>query len=84
MRREEWTASGPTRRWFVGVSSRRAQRRAAAEVFRPDLYCRSLPAAPLAAAAPPPFDGTEFVASEVPAYLEQFEVHTPFAEARLL
>jgi NitT/TauT family transport system ATP-binding protein len=70
-------------RWGQLAPSAAAQR-AAAEVFRPDVYCRSLPAAPLAAAAPPPFDGTEFVASEVPAYLEQFEVHTPFSEARLL
>jgi NitT/TauT family transport system ATP-binding protein len=68
-------------RWGQLAPSAAAQR-AASEVFRPDLYCRSLPAAPLAAAALPPFDGTEFVASEVPAYLEQFEVRTPFADAR--
>jgi LacI family transcriptional regulator len=51
--------------------------------YQDALKRHNLPArSPLAAAALPPFDGTEFVASEVPAYLEQFEVRTPFADAR--
>jgi two-component system, oxyanion-binding sensor len=70
-------------RWGQIAPSATAQR-AAAEVFRPDLYCRALPAATLAAAAPPPFDRTEFVATDVPAYLQQFDVRTAFPDARLL
>ena len=70
-------------RWGQLAPSAAAQR-AAAEVFRPDLYCRSIPAAALAAPALPPFDGVEFVAADVPTYLEQFDARTPFAEARLL
>jgi NitT/TauT family transport system ATP-binding protein len=68
-------------RWGQLAPSERAQR-AAAGVFRPDLYRRSLPAAALDAPPPLPFDGIEFVAGDVSAYLEQFDSYTPFADTR--
>jgi NitT/TauT family transport system ATP-binding protein len=70
-------------RWGQLAPSAGAQR-AAAEVFRPDLYCQSVPTATLAAPALQPFDGIEFVATDVPAYLGQFETHTPFEDGRSL
>jgi NitT/TauT family transport system ATP-binding protein len=70
-------------RWGQLAPSPQAQR-AAAQVFRPDLYRQSLPAAMLDAPAPQPFDRIEFVASDVQAYLGQFAVHTPFADAHSL
>ena len=65
-------------RWGQIAASDGAER-AAAKVFRPDLYRAGVSAA---RAAPPllPFDRVPF-ASNVPAYLAQFEVHTPFAGA---
>ena len=70
-------------RWGQIAPSARAQR-AAAEVFRPDIYRRSLPAALPDALPPPPFDRIEFEAGDVLAYLAQFGVHTRFADARSL
>jgi NitT/TauT family transport system ATP-binding protein len=70
-------------RWGQLAPSAVAQR-AAAEVFRPDLYCGSVPAAALAAPALTPFDGIEFVATDVPAYLDSFDVHTSFADTHSL
>jgi NitT/TauT family transport system ATP-binding protein len=70
-------------RWGLIAPNERAER-AAAGVFRPDLYQNSLPAATLDAVPPPPFDKLEFVATDVSAYLGQFGVHTPFAEAHSL
>jgi ABC-type nitrate/sulfonate/bicarbonate transport system substrate-binding protein len=70
-------------RWGQLAPSAQAQR-AAAEVFRPDLYRQCLPAAAFAAPAPRPFDRIEFVASDVRAYLGQFAVQTPFADAHAL
>jgi NitT/TauT family transport system ATP-binding protein len=69
-------------RWGQLAPSAAAQR-VAAEVFRPDLYYRGVPDAALPAPAPPPFDGVEFVATDVPGYLAQWELRTPFAAARL-
>jgi hypothetical protein len=70
-------------RWGQLAPSSRAQR-AASEVFRPDLYRQSSPSVSLDSATPPPFDRIEFVASNVPGYLGQFAVHTPFADAHSL
>ena len=70
-------------RWGQLAPSAQAQR-AAAEVFRPDLYRQCLPAAAFAAPAPQPFDRIEFVATDVRAYLGQFAVQTPFADAHSL
>jgi ABC-type nitrate/sulfonate/bicarbonate transport system substrate-binding protein len=68
-------------RWGQLAPSPRAER-AAARVFSSDLYRRSVrhgvaPDPPL-----PPFDRIELSSKDVTAYLEQFEVHTPFAGAR--
>jgi ABC-type nitrate/sulfonate/bicarbonate transport system substrate-binding protein len=70
-------------RWGQLAPSRDAER-AAAQVFAPDLYRQSVqhgvaPAAPL-----PAFDRIEFSSTNVPAYLAQFDVHTPYASARSL
>jgi NitT/TauT family transport system ATP-binding protein len=70
-------------RWGQTALSSRGLR-AAATVFRPDLYRHALPAATMADAAPLPFDGIEFSAADVPAYLRRFDVHTPFAERHAL
>ena len=70
-------------RWGQLAPSAQAQR-AAAEVFRPDLYRQSLPAAPCAVPAPEPFDRIEFVATDVRAYLGEFAVQTPFADSHSL
>jgi hypothetical protein len=70
-------------RWGQLAPSRHAER-AAARVFAPDLYRRSVQGSVAAAPLLPPFDRIEFSSANVPAYLEQFEVHTPFADARML
>jgi len=71
-------------RWGQLAASQRAER-AAARVFGADLYRESVPGARAGArAAPPPFDRIEFAAKDVPAYLRQFEVHTPFADVHAL
>jgi two-component system, oxyanion-binding sensor len=68
-------------RWGQLAPSARAQR-VAANVFHPSLYRQSVPAAQLDAPAQLPFDRVEFQATNLPAYLQQFAVHTPFAAAR--
>ncbi len=64
-------------RWGQVAASDDAER-AAANVFRPDLYrfCGNPAAAPVL----PPFDGVRF-SSNVSGYLAQFELRTPFASA---
>jgi NitT/TauT family transport system ATP-binding protein len=71
-------------RWGQLAVSESAER-AAARVFAPDLYRTSVPRADATAAAwLPPFDRVEFSSKNVPAYLRQFEMHTPFADVRSL
>jgi NitT/TauT family transport system ATP-binding protein len=70
-------------RWGQLAPSERAQR-AAAAVFHPLLYRQSVPGAQPDAAPEPPFDRIEFLPTDVPAYLRQFVVHTPFAAAHAL
>jgi hypothetical protein len=71
-------------RWGLLEPSEHAQR-AAADVFHPGLYRQSVPAAqPAAASLEPPFDRVEFLAANVPEYVQQFAVHTPFAATRVL
>jgi len=77
-----WTYAQMARWGQTAVSSRGLS--AAATVFRPDLYRNALPAGTIGAAAPLPFDGIEFSPADVPAYLRQFDVHTPFAERHSL
>jgi two-component system, oxyanion-binding sensor len=67
-------------RWGQLAHSERAQR-AAADVFHPSLYRQSVPSAQPDAAIQLPFDRIEFQPANVPAYLEQFAVHTAFAAA---
>jgi hypothetical protein len=68
-------------RWGQLAPSRHAEQ-VAAQVFRPDVYRQSLPAAASAAAPTQSFDRVAFSASDVPAYLGQFDIHTPFAHNR--
>jgi NitT/TauT family transport system ATP-binding protein len=70
-------------RWGQLAPNLRAQR-AAAEVFRPDLYRRSVLTVKRDTPALAPFDGLNFDATDVPAYLDRFAVHTPFADAHSL
>jgi ABC-type nitrate/sulfonate/bicarbonate transport system substrate-binding protein len=70
-------------RWGQLAPSERAQH-AAAAVFHPSLYRQSVPAAPPDASGQPPFDRVEFQPTNVPEYLKQFELHTPFAAAHAL
>ena len=68
-------------RWGQLAPSERAEK-AAAKVFGSALYRASVPGASLEVTAPaPPFDDIEFSPSDVPAYLRQFEMHTPFGVA---
>ncbi len=67
-------------RWGQLEPSERAQR-AAADVFHPGLYRQSLPSAQPDATLQAPFDRVEFLPTNVPEYLQQFAVHTPFAAA---
>jgi hypothetical protein len=39
-----------------------------------------VPGAALDVPAPPPFDRVAFTANDVPAYVAQFAVHTPFTD----
>jgi NitT/TauT family transport system ATP-binding protein len=66
-------------RWGQIAPNDRRQR-AAARVFRMDLYRRGLPVTGPAATLPPAFDGIAFAPADVPAYLRGFAVHTPFNE----
>jgi NitT/TauT family transport system ATP-binding protein len=66
-------------RWGQLAASPQAQR-AAAAVFSPEWYRRSVPGAALDVPVPPPFDRIGFDAHDVPAYVAQFAVHTPFAD----
>jgi NitT/TauT family transport system ATP-binding protein len=69
-------------RWGQVAPSPQAER-AAARMFAPDWYRRSVRAAAVDDAAPPaPFDGIEFSAGDVSAYLRGFELKTPFSLAR--
>ena len=70
-------------RWGQLAPSERAQR-AAADVFHPGLYRQSVPAASPDAPLEPPFDRVLFAPTDVAAYLQQFEVRTPFVAARAL
>ncbi len=67
-------------RWGQLVPSDRAES-AAAEVFRGDLYRESVPSAVGDGhTLLTPFDRVAFSSQNVPAYLRQFEMHTPFAD----
>jgi two-component system, oxyanion-binding sensor len=68
-------------RWGQLAPSERAER-AASRVFGPALYRESVPGgrADARPAPAPPFDRIEFTARDVPTYLRQFAVHTPFAD----
>jgi hypothetical protein len=70
-------------RWGQLAASPAAER-AAANVFASDLYRANVDSSGTVPSPPPPFDRIEFSATNVRAYLEQFEVHTPFTEARAL
>jgi two-component system, oxyanion-binding sensor len=70
-------------RWGQVAPSRQAER-AAARVFAADQYRQSVRRNVEAAPHLLPFDRIEFSAAAVPAYLQQFEVHTPFTEAGML
>ena len=70
-------------RWGQLAPSKHAER-IAARVFRPDIYQRSVSMATSPGPALQSFDRIEFAATDVPAYLGQFDVHTPFAHARSL
>jgi NitT/TauT family transport system ATP-binding protein len=70
-------------RWGQLAPSRSAEN-AAARVFRADLYRQHVPEAGSSAPPPPSFDRVEFSPRNVAAYLEQFEVQTPFAGAHSL
>jgi NitT/TauT family transport system ATP-binding protein len=61
-----------------------SEQRLAAEVFRPDLYRRSLPGAKLEVPTFVQFDRVAFSAADVRAYLRQFPLHTPFTEFQAL
>jgi len=68
-------------RWGQLAPSERAEK-AAAHVFDSALYRASVSGSTSEVSAPaPPFDRIEFPSSDVPAYLRQFEMHTPFAVA---
>jgi hypothetical protein len=70
-------------RWGQLAPSPRQQRLAGA-MFRSDLYRRSVP---VAGPEPPPslpFDRIAFSATDVPAYLRRFSVHTPFTDFHAL
>ena len=67
-------------RWGQLAPSGEAER-SAARVFGPELYRKSVPGVHAGARpAPSPFDRIEFTAKDVPKYLQQFDVHTPFAD----
>jgi len=69
-------------RWGQLAASERAER-CAATVFSPALYRASVrDVRTTTRPGPFSFDRIEFVAKDVPAYLRQFDVHTPFADAR--
>jgi ABC-type nitrate/sulfonate/bicarbonate transport system substrate-binding protein len=71
-------------RWGQIAPSERAEL-AAAKVFDTALYRESMPGVRVGAqSVSVPFDRVEFAAKDVSAYLEQFDVHTPFAGARAL
>jgi hypothetical protein len=70
-------------RWGQLAPSEHAEK-AAAKVFGSALYRASIPGASIEVTAPAPFDRIEFPSSDVSAYLRQFELHTPFADAHSL
>jgi ABC-type nitrate/sulfonate/bicarbonate transport system substrate-binding protein len=70
-------------RWGQVAPSRAAEA-AAAKVFRADLYRQSVPRTSSAPARLPSFDGRELTGTDVPRYLAQFELRTPFAGSRSL
>jgi ABC-type nitrate/sulfonate/bicarbonate transport system substrate-binding protein len=53
----------------------------ASNSFRPDLYRRCIPVPSSVPARPPAFDRIAFVPGNLRAYLDQFDVHTPFQDA---
>jgi ABC-type nitrate/sulfonate/bicarbonate transport system substrate-binding protein len=70
-------------RWGQVAASESAAR-AAASVFASDLYRANVARAVTVTDSLPAFDRVSFAADDLPAYLAQFEVHTPFADARAL
>jgi two-component system, oxyanion-binding sensor len=70
-------------RWGQLAASRHAER-AAARVFASDLYRESVRREVAAAPPLPPFDRIAFTPTDVPAYLAQLKIHTPFTQARRL
>jgi two-component system, oxyanion-binding sensor len=70
-------------RWGQLAPSRDAEI-AAAKVFAPDFYRQSVPSGAAPASPLPAFDRIAFSATNVSAYLAQFDLHTSFAEARML
>ena len=68
-------------RWGQVAPSARGQA-LAAHAYRPDIYQRSVPSAPPCSSRLRAFDQIEFVADDIRSYLDQFEVHTPFNDAR--
>ena len=66
-------------RWGQLAPTERAES-AAADVFRADLYRESVPRAGRDNTLLAPFDRVAFSSQNVPAYLRQFEMHTPFAD----
>jgi len=71
-------------RWGQIAPSEHAER-AASKLFSPGLYRESVRGTRAdSRPAPPPFDRIEFAANDVPAYLRQFDVHTPFADVQAL
>lgn len=67
-------------RWGQLAPSEQRERLAAG-VFRPDVYRKSLAVTAGAPVATVPFDRVAFRPMDVRGYLEQFAVHTPFADA---
>jgi hypothetical protein len=56
--------------------------RTAAAVFGSELYRESVARPSVDVPAPAPFDRIEFSSSNVPGYLRQFAMHTPFEGLR--
>ena len=70
-------------RWGQLAPSERAEK-AAAKVFDSALYRASVPVANREPTELRPFDQIDFSPNDLPAYLRQFEMHTPFADAHSL
>jgi len=75
----EWAYAQMVRWGQVAPSA--AGQALAGNTFRPDLYRRSVTVPTSIPPRPPAFDRVAFAAGDVYAYLEQFEVYTPFQDA---